>query len=143
MEVKVYNDIYSDLYKIEETYPVDYEMLYNKRVHIDNIEGDTIYYVSKSYMIDKPNEVLKKPVKKKQVKSDEPTKVVITTEVPFKSMEECVSQKRSEKYYMSKSDILDYIKSNGFDKELSKGYRNFTKDKICEELFAKKLLSKK
>ncbi len=56
----------------------------------------------------------------------------------FKTKEECASSKRSQPYYMSKTDLVSTIEKNPDIKKLMpSGYKSKTKEEICDSLFKK------
>lgn len=56
---------------------------------------------------------------------------------PFKTKEECQSNKRSSPYYITKNDLIDTIKRNPeLADAMPKNLNSLTKEKICDELFS-------
>jgi hypothetical protein len=57
------------------------------------------------------------------------------TSFPFKNQQECESQSKSMRYYITKSDILDIIKNNGeYKKIMPKKYTTLNKKELCKEV---------
>jgi hypothetical protein len=53
----------------------------------------------------------------------------------FKDEQECVSQSKSAKYYMKKSEIIDIIKKNSnYTKLMPKKYLSLSKKDLCKEV---------
>lgn len=54
----------------------------------------------------------------------------------FKTVDECKTNKRSAKYYYSKNDLIEMIKSNkSLLEKFPKNYKSLSKDEICKNIF--------
>lgn len=57
--------------------------------------------------------------------------------VPFKRRAECKSSARSQKYYISKADLVEVIKTDDRLREkVGNKYASLTKEQICDKIFA-------
>lgn len=78
-----------------------------------------------------------KKVTPKQIASiKDNVKILMAEKFKFKTKEECLSQKRTQSYYMSKPELIDEIEKNESIKALMPPkYTKLPKDKICDYLF--------
>ena len=78
----------------------------------------------------------------KVIKKSKTTKTVVkkeTSDIKFKTDEECKSKKRSAKFYNSKDEIIDLIlKNETLKKRFPKNIKALTKEEICNIYFSKK-----
>lgn len=80
--------------------------------------------------------VLKKVSNVDVNKIKENVKSIIAEKMKFKSTSECVSQKRSQPYYMSKENIIKAIESDSELKAIMpSNYKALSKEDICKLLF--------
>lgn len=137
--VNVYYDQYAEMKAVENTYPIDYEKLLELRSKNDmKYPYDVPYHVKLSYEIEKKidDDVPKKRKKSTKTpgkKKDEPPR----TSLPFSSVEECASKKRTAKFYISKNDLIAYLDNNGISPNLKKGFKALPKEDICKEYYKK------
>lgn len=68
-------------------------------------------------------------------------KEFILRNLPFKIYEECISKQRSQKYYMSKENLIKLIDETEELRELFKGmkkdFKKMNKEEICKDFFHK------
>lgn len=63
-------------------------------------------------------------------------KNMISNLFAFKNKEECISQKRSQPYFVKKEDIIAAIQKNkNLEKLMPDKYQNLSKEKLCEYFF--------
>lgn len=132
--VDIYYDQYAEMRAYEDKFPIDYEKLLELRLLNDmKYPYDTPYHVKLSYKIEskKTDEVPKK--RKKTIKKKEGP----PSSLPFASIEECASKKRSAKFYISKNDLIAYLDNNGISPNLKKGFKALSKEDICKEYYKK------
>jgi hypothetical protein len=78
----------------------------------------------------------KKVSSKELVSIKNNVKLLLAEKFKFKSKEECLSQKRTQPYYMSKPELIDEIENNEEIKSLLPSkYSKLSKEKICDYLF--------
>ena len=96
--------------------------------------------------IEKPSEVRKEALVKKQAKLTESQVKIIRKNIKDlikekfkpKTLEECASQKRSQPYYMKKEDIVATIEDTPEIKSMMPAnYKTLSKEKICTYLYDK------
>lgn len=78
----------------------------------------------------------KKVSSKELVSIKNNVKLLLAEKFKFKSKDECLSQKRTQPYYMSKPELIDEIENNEEIKSLlPPKYSKLSKEKICDYLF--------
>jgi len=102
---------------------------------------------SKKIIEEKPKEIIEekaKETKPSNLSSKEINNIktnikqLISQKFKFRSMDECISSKRSQLYYMSKENIIKEIQDNPeLRKLMPSNYRTLSKEKICEYLYSK------
>ena len=126
----ILRDPYSEMSELQAnaTKSDDYYIkLYNLRKEIDNMHED-IPYIREGDKLD----IIEKQEAKPDKNKDKPSTY------PFSTEEECLSNKRSAKYYISKSDLIDLLNGdNSVPVSFKKGIKKRSKDELCKEVFNK------
>jgi hypothetical protein len=114
-----------------------FEKYHSLKKEYKDEEVKYFHKISESTSNNKIDDKIKKIVKKQSKKpvKDETIKKKIK-EALFKTLDECESNKRSEKTYMSKEDILELINNKEeLLKKMPKNYKTLSKKKLCEHYF--------
>ena len=118
-----------DLHELQrvDDKPSDYYVqLYTLRREINDIHENMPYIIECDKVVLKQ---LRQP-------DDDNPEVVGKTEYPFKTEEECLSNKRSAKYYISKANLIDVVKGDkSIYSAFKKGINKKNKEEICKEVF--------
>lgn len=100
------------------------------------------YVIGAQPTFDKPSPKAKAKTKPKteeeSIKHKMPKAVfeALMANMPFKTSNECKSSARSKGYYISKGDLVDYIKKNkDIEKYFPKNYKTLSKDALCDVVF--------
>lgn len=110
-----------------------YVQLYNLRREINDIHENMPYIIEGDKVLSKP---LPQPDDGEEIVEPD---VVGNTKYPFTTEEECLSNKRSAKYYISKANLMDVVKGDrSISSAFKKGISKKNKDEICKEVFKSK-----
>lgn len=125
----------SELQKANQKSDDYYIRLYNLRKEIDNIHED-MPYITEGEKVD----IIESKSKSKNTKTKNTKKndKVKPSDYPFNTEEECLSNKRSANYYISKSDLVNLLKGDSsVSVAFKKGINKRSKDELCKEVFNK------
>ena len=135
-EVKAYIKLYRESKSIisKMTLPSDVTYVIYKNPQVTEITGELKGIRKEPLLKAKKTKVVLTETEVAAVKKN--IKNLIKDKLKSKNLEECMSQKRSQPYYMKKEDILQTIEDNPELKTLlPANYKSLTKENLCKYLF--------